>query len=416
MFGPVASQTPEKPAAASVRVPSEVKTATGGAPAPDAVSLSMIQVPTSGWPAVADVASWAAVPSSGRPTRRAPRRTNAAARVCPRWLEFLGQIFDGDDEMAGFVQRAAGYTLVGEQIEHVLMILYGGGRNGKGKFTETIRDVIGPDYAMSAPTDLLLAKREGGIPNDLARLRGVRLVSTSESGEGRRLDEAKVKAMTGADTLTARFMRGEWFDFRPVFTVWFATNSRPAIRGTDDGIWSRLRLVPFNVRFYLPDEPMPEGLPEERIADLNLSAKLTAEGSGILNWLVAGALEWQRRGTLDTPATVRDATEAYRESEDLFGTFLLERCTDDQDGHEAAGALYGAYVQWCDGSGERPMSQIAMGKRLEERNYEKKMLGTGSNRYRAWVGLRLNPTTSTTDDPFSARASSAGGGSDDRRY
>jgi putative DNA primase/helicase len=268
-----------------------------------------------------------------------------------------------------------------------MLVLHGGGRNGKGTMIETMRDVVGSDYAAIAPTEMLLTSREGGIPNDLARLRGVRLVTASETAEGRRLDESKVKALTGGDSVTARFMRGEWFDFRPVFTIWLSTNHRPAIRGTDDGIWSRLRLIPFNVRFYRPDEPHPPDLPADRIADLDLPKKLLAEGSGILRWMVEGATEWRRRGSLDTPAIVRAATEKYRASEDLLGEFIAERCVIEDNAEIPSKDLYAAYVAWSNDT--KPMSESTFGKRITELGIDSALLGSGRNRYRARIGIRL---------------------------
>ncbi len=307
----------------------------------------------------------------------------------PRWEEFLHQVFEGDEEMVSFMRRAAGYSLLGTQPEHVMFVLYGIGRNGKGIFVETLRSVLGDDYGRTAPVSMLLAKDQEGIPNDLAGLRGARLVTAAEPNEGRRLDEGRVKALTGGDTLTARFLHGEFFDFSPAFTLWLSTNHKPVIRGTDDGIWSRLRLVPFNVRFYLPDEPQPIDIPPERKADTKLRDKLVDEYQGILTWMVQGFLEWKRVGSLQSPERVREATKSYRAGEDVLGGFLDECCVFEENAAASAKELYGAYSQWAGESGERPLSQIAVGKKLQERGLDAVTMGTGGKRYRAWVGIRV---------------------------
>ena len=309
--------------------------------------------------------------------------------TAPRWFQFLEQVFEGDQDLIQFVQRAAGYSLLGVQPEHVMLILHGGGRNGKGIFLETLRNVLGDDYARTAPVSMLLARDQEGIPNDLAGLKGTRLVMASEPNEGRRLDEGKIKALTGGDTMTARFMRGEFFDFRPGFTLWLSTNHRPVIRGTDEGIWSRLRLVPFGVRFYLPDEPMPEGLPDDCRADMKLADQLRKEYAGILTWMVKGCLNWQQLGSLGTPEKVRKATQAYREQEDVLGSFLRDCCALEPTASAAAKDLYQAYKDWTEASGERQISQIVLGKRLQEKGLDSAILGSGRSRYRAWLGIRL---------------------------
>ena len=163
----------------------------------------------------------------------------------PAWDAFLKRVLPSE-ELRGFVQRASGYSAAGDTSEQCMFINHGAGANGKSTFQEAITAALG-DYAMRAPTEMLLARRAGGIPNDIARLKGARFVATSETEEGRRLAESLIKDLTGEDTITARFMRAEFFDFAPTHKLWLSTNHKPEIRGTDNAIWRRIRLIPWSV-------------------------------------------------------------------------------------------------------------------------------------------------------------------------
>jgi len=314
-----------------------------------------------------------------RPPRREDRLTRATRAtydpeaVAPRWGRFLERVLP-DVEVRGFVRRAVGYSLLGTTAEHVLLILWGRGANGKSTFLETLLHALG-GYATTTPTETLLAQRETSIPNDLAALRGVRFVTSVETGEGRRLAEAKIKAMTGADTLSARFMRGEWFTFRPQFQLWLATNHKPEVRGTDHAIWRRLRLVPFT-----------ETIAEDE-QDRELPDRLREEAPGILRWAVEGCLEYRKRG-LSAPQAVLAATEGYRREQDLLGEFLEERCTTGEDCWAWTADLFLAWSEWCEGQGERPGSQRMFGERLRERGFEADRKGKGGRRTWRGVGLR----------------------------
>ncbi len=308
-----------------------------------------------------------------RITKLAPVAYDPAA-TCPTWGRFLDRILAGDPELIAFIRRAVGYSLTGDTSERVLLILHGEGRNGKSTLLEVLRAMLGDGYAMHIPTDTLLAKRhEGGIPNDVARLKGARFVSASEADEGRRLAEATIKTLTGGDTLTARFMRAEWFDFKPEFTLWLATNHRPVIRGTDKAIWDRLRLVPFAVR-------IPEAEQDRQLRD-----KLLAEAPGILAWAVRGCLEWQRDG-LGYPAAVREATEGYRTEQDVLGAFLIDCCVTGTGYQATAKELYAAYSRWCDESNEQPIAKNGFGERLRERGFTD---ARGTHGQRRWHGVGL---------------------------
>jgi putative DNA primase/helicase len=306
-------------------------------------------------------------------TKLAPVTYDPSA-TCPRFLAFLRRVMGDDDALVAFLQRAVGYSLTGVTLERILLILYGEGKNGKSTLLEVIRSVLG-DYAMRTPTETLLAKRDsGGIPNDIARLRGLRFVSASEAEEGQRLAEAKIKDLTGGDTISARFMRGEFFDFLPTFKLWFSTNHKPVIRGTDRAIWDRIRLVPFLVR--IPDDEQ----------DKQLRDKLLAEASGILAWAVQGCLDWQRAGLGESEA-ITTATEGYRAEMDVIGRFIDDCCVTTATATATAGELYAAYQHWCDANGERPITQTAMGKRLAERGFDSARLGKAGTR--TWLGIGL---------------------------
>ena len=281
----------------------------------------------------------------------------------------------GNADLIEFLQRAIGYSLTGDTSERAFLILHGAGRNGKSTLLETVRAVLGPDYADRTRTETLLAKKEGEIPNDVAKLRGLRFVTASEADEGRRLAEATIKDLTGGDAISARFMRAEWFSFLPQFKLWLGTNHRPVIRGTDNAVWDRIRLVPFDVR-------IPEAEQDKHLRD-----KLLAEAPGILAWAVEGCRSWRQDG-LGAPREVREATAGYRGEMDVLGAFLDDCCIVDPNAHAAAKDLYAAYTRWCDENGERSLSQKAVGQRLAERGFDAVRMGKSRSRYWVGVGVR----------------------------
>lgn len=290
---------------------------------------------------------------------------------CPRWLAFLETVCAGDRELIAFLQRAIGYSLTGVTSERVFFFLYGHGRNGKSKFLETLRALLA-GYAAQADSSTWLERKSEGPRTDIARLYGARLVTSSEVGEGKRLNEQVVKQLVGDETVTARFLFSKEFEFQPSFKVWIAANHRPVVRGTDKGIWDRIRLVPFTVR--IPDDQV----------DPDLKAKLEAELPGILAWAVGGCVLWQRDG-LGSSAAVRRATEQYREDSDILGAFLDDCCEPDPDVELPTSTLYEAYVRWCSRGGERAATLTAFGNALEERGFA--VLKRGGVKRRR--GLRL---------------------------
>jgi putative DNA primase/helicase len=291
----------------------------------------------------------------------------------PTWERFLERVLPGED-LRAFVQRAAGYSATGDTSEQCMFINYGTGANGKSTFQETLSATLG-DYAMRTPTEMLLAKRSDGVPNDVARLKGSRFVSASETEEGRRLAESRIKDLTGQDTITARFMRAEWFDFEPVHKLWLSTNHKPEIRGTDAAIWRRIRLLPWAVAIPLAQQ------------DKQLPEKLRAELPGVLAWIVRGCLEWRRKG-LQAPEEVRRATIEYRAEMDVVGAFLAECCVLGSDEDVSAADLYKAYGEWCKDTGETQVKQRRFGGQLTERGTFERYRGGKSGGHR-WRGVDL---------------------------
>jgi len=306
--------------------------------------------------------------------------------TCPRFLDWLHQIMLGRHDLVTFLQRAMGYSLTGNISERVVFILHGSGRNGKTTLLETMGGILG-DYAGTAPAEMLLARRgDAGIPNDLARLPGTRFVSATETGEGRRLDEVKIKSVSGGDTISARFMREEWFDFKPTFKIWLGTNHKPEIRGTDNAIWDRIRLVPFDYR--VPDD--------QKISDLSASF-IAEEAPGILAWMVQGCLDWQRDG-LTMPGDVLQATAQYRHDMDPLANWIEDRCEIRPGVREAAKTLFTDYVSYCESAGEEPLKQRTFGMRLTERGCGEAK--SGATRYRTGIRLRdPNNPAQTTFEP-----------------
>jgi putative DNA primase/helicase len=303
---------------------------------------------------------------------------------CPRWRQFLKQVMP-DREMRDFLQRIAGYCLTGSTREQAFFIFYGTGNNGKTTFMNMLRHVM-LSYAMNSPVSTFLAKRDGAdganASPDLARLPGARLVSAAEPPEGARLDEAKVKEMASGEPMTVRHLNQGFFEFRPVFKAIISTNHRPVIRGTDRGIWRRIRLVPFTV-----------SIPEDQI-DRNLEAKLLEEAEGILQWALTGCEEWVAGQGLRAPAAAIAAVESYRADEDPVGEFLKARCevseainpSTNKRFETSAKRLREHYMEWCKNEGLDPLSGKAFGSKLTGRGIERRK--TGGNT--VYVGVHLN--------------------------
>lgn len=269
------------------------------------------------------------------------------------WLGFLATVFDGQTDLMQFVQRLAGMTLVGDVFEHILALLHGVGANGKSTYIETTMRAMG-SYAIKCPAGLLMASHSERHPTELADLYRARLVAVCETGEGQRLDERLCKELTGGDTIRARRMREDFWQFQPSHTAYLVTNHKPTVRGVDHGLWRRLRLIPFNV--VIPDEKQ----------DKTLGKKLDAELGLILRWMVQGCLEWHRNG-LNPPQTVMAATSDYRTESDTFGIWFDEAMRVDVEGEVRAADAFKAYQEWCKDANEKPANMRRFGDRMSER-------------------------------------------------
>ncbi|MDR0794924.1 MAG: hypothetical protein LBE79_02545 [Tannerella sp.] len=290
---------------------------------------------------------------------------------CPMWKQFVREIMDYRADLISFLQTAAGWALSGDISEQIMFILFGSGANGKSTFLNTIMYLLG-DYAIATPTETFMKKSGDQHTNDIARLRGTRFVTTTELEFGKRLAEPLIKKITGNDQMTARFLYGEYFNFMPTFKIFMATNHKPVIKGTDHGIWRRIRLIPFTTR-----------ITEEK-QDKHLELKLRAEASGILNWLLEGAKRWQKEG-LKTPVEILSATDEYRGEMDVIGNFIKDCCVQKEGVKIKVRELHKCYQNWCADQNEHICSERFFALRLKEMGYTQGR--TAEARY--WNGLSL---------------------------
>jgi putative DNA primase/helicase len=284
----------------------------------------------------------------------------------------------GNVELIAFLRRMAGYALTGLTREHTMFFLHGGGGNGKSVFIKTISGILG-DYHRTAPIETFTASQIDKHPTDLAGLHGARLVTSVETEEGRRWAESKIKALTGGDTISTRFMRQDFFDFTPQFKLLIAGNHKPGLRSVDEAIRRRFHLVPFIVT--IP--------PAER--DKTLTEKLEAEWPGILAWMIDGCLQWQEIG-LAPPAIVTEATNTYLASQDAFSEWIAERCERDREAWTSRTAAFESWSDWAAKVGEYAGSRQRFNDALEARGFEPRKRNTGHG----FLGFRLKPADFNT--------------------
>ena len=292
---------------------------------------------------------------------RADRMTKVATAMpqgdCPTWRQFLVTATGNDPELQAYLARMVGYALTGVTTEHALFFLYGTGANGKSVFVNTLAAILG-DYAANAPMDTFMATQGERHPTDMAGLRGARLVTSIETEQGRRWAESRLKALTGGDKISARFMRQDFFEFTPQFKLVVAGNHKPAIRTIDEAMRRRLHLMPFTVT--IP--------PKER--DKTLPERLLAERDGVLAWAVQGCLEWQQIG-LQPPAAVMAATEEYFEAEDALGRWLEECCDLGPNRTVTSADLFAAWKLWAEANGEFAGGQRRFSDLMLARGFDK---------------------------------------------
>lgn len=328
--------------------------------------------------------------------------------VAPHWEQFLWRIMGGTvlpdspddssnvlddrtkaDERATrlitFLQRMVGYTLTGSTQEQCFFLLYGPTKTGKSTFTNLIKTLLGP-YGTQAEMSTFLHKDKPEVRNDLADLAGMRLVCAIETDEGKRLAEALIKQLTGGtDSIKARFLFQEYFEYRPQFKVFLATNYRPRMNAADDALWERVKLVPFDVHIPLKER------------DKHLDDTLLGELPGILAWAIRGCLAWQQDDRLQEPPEVRSATSGYREEMDTISHFLDECCVQGDKSYVKvkAGVLVGAYLAWCKQMGNVPLSNRTFIASMEAKEYTR-VRGTANQYY--WHGVALATTSDEQDD------------------
>jgi putative DNA primase/helicase len=287
-----------------------------------------------------------------------------ANAVCPRFEQFLEEIFDGDQERMHYIQKAVGYTLTGSVEEHCLFACFGSGRNGKSTLLEVLLYIMG-DYGVDLPFGTLETKHQIG---EGANLPGARFAKAVEIREGRRLDEARVKSWTGGDTISVRPLYRNAFSFSPTHKLWLAFNHKPIVADNSPAIWNRIHLIPFERNF------AKEG------ADKKLLATLKAEAAGILNWAIEGCLKWQSEG-LSVPGAVEQATREYEQESDPIGPFLAECCEEQPEYQVPKRELWDAYQKWC----SETLSRKAFVEKMRSRGF-----GERNTRIaRFWTGVRL---------------------------
>jgi len=290
--------------------------------------------------------------------------------VCEYFLDFLNMLFDNNEKMIKFIQQAIGYSLSGYTTEHCLFFMYGTGRNGKSTFAEILRILFG-DYYHKANIELLLQQKNVIVRNDIADLYGKRLVITSEIDEGKRFAENLVKDLTGGDDITARHLYQEQITFTPVSKFWIYGNHKPVIKGTDEGIKRRFKLIPFK-----------SIIPEEKIKSrYEISQNMKAEMPGILIWCLKGFNDWREDGKLIFPEEVKEATKEYFNEMDLIQNFIDDCIIVDPYSKSKVKDLYDIYKQYSEENGDRPMGSRNFSKALKEKGFQN---SPGTNNVYYW--------------------------------
>ncbi|MEH6556306.1 MAG: phage/plasmid primase, P4 family [Oceanicoccus sp.] len=283
-----------------------------------------------------------------------------------RFLKFLNEVFEGDQEVINFMQRFLGYCLTGEISEQVLLFALGAGSNGKSTLLDLVMTIMG-SYAKKLPINVLTQSKHDRHPTELAQLVGVRLAISSEPEKGHQWAEARIKELTGDKTLTARFMRGDNFEFNLTQKHFIAGNYQPRLKGNDPAMARRMILIPFNAVF--SGAQKDPGLPK----------KLDAESGSILSWMIEGAVEWYANG-LKPPEKIIRASAEYMESQDDLAAWIEECCITGANCKQGSGDLYRNFTRWKDARNEPVWSQTEWGKEMATKNFTKKKTG-GKQQY-----------------------------------
>jgi putative DNA primase/helicase len=289
---------------------------------------------------------------------------------CPPWLEFLGDATRHDHEMIRFLRQWCGYCLTGDIREHALLFIFGPGGNGKSVFLNVITGIMG-EYCCVAAMDTFTAAVGNRHPTDLARLKGARLVTASETEEGRAWAEVRINQVTGGDKIAARFMKQDFFEFKPQFKLTGIANHKPVLRNVNDALRRRIRLAPF--------------IHKPPAVNKALEAELRTEWPGILRWMIEGCLDWQMHGLIQ-PAVVTQATEAYFQEQDTFRQWIGDRCEEGADKSDTFASLFGSWRIYAVQQGEEPASAKRFSAALQRSDYEPFRNTEGRS---CWRGLKV---------------------------
>ena len=324
---------------------------------------------------------------TARPVDRITRQTAVAPDLdghCPLFLSFLHQSTGGDQGMISFLQQWFGYCLTGSTKEHALIFFAGTGGNGKSVLLNTVAGILG-GYAVTASMDTFTASNSDRHPTDLAMLRGARLVSASETEEGRAWAESRIKSMTGGDPITARFMRKDFFTYQPQFKLTIVGNHKPVLHNVDDAAKRRFNMVNFNLK---PANP-----------DRNLEEKLRAEWPGILRWMINGCLDWQANGLI-RPASIIAATADYFSEQDFIGQWLEDECIVDvgnQSRWETSAELFTSWRDYAKAAGEEPGTAKGLAGKLARHGLIKSQKKFNGKNNKVWMGLNLKKRDQSYD-------------------
>ena len=315
-------------------------------------------------------------------TLRITKLTGAAPAhgVPVLWLRFLREALADDEELVTFLQLWSGYCLTGLTSAHALLFIYGPGGNGKSVYLNTLTSILG-DYAATAAMETFAESRGDRHSTELAMLRGARLVTASETEEGRPWAEARIKSLTGGDPISARFMRQDNFTFRPQFKLTIAGNHAPALRNVDEAMRRRFNIAPFVIK---PEKP-----------DRELEEKLKAEWPRILAWMIAGARRFLSEG-LTRPAAIVSATDDYFAEQDVFGQWVGERCVLRTGAFEASSRLYADWEAYAKAHGETAGTAKSFGAAMRKRNLFAKPSRLFGSPQQTYFGVELAPVAQTT--------------------